>query len=520
MTQATAHSRPAFSAVVFDLDGVVTDTARLHATAWKELFDDYLRRRARGKSFTAFDAHTDYLTYVDGKPRYEGVRSFLEARGIVLPYGDPADAPDSETVCGLGNAKDAIFERELRRHGPEVFAPTVALIHELRAGGVKIGMVTSSKHGQEILRLTGIEMLFDACVDGSVAAALGLRGKPDPEIFLKATELLAVSARASIVIEDAIPGVQAGRAGGFGLVIGVDRHGQREALAANGAHIVVADLAGITLSQLDGWFRVVVPSALDHGADIRQRLRHRRLAVFLDYDGTLTPIVERPDLAVMSAEMRATVRALAHCCTTAIISGRGLTDVARLVGLEELYYAGNHGLEIGGPDHSSIQYEPGKKFAAAVAALSQRVEDGIKSIAGVIVENKHYSLSVHYRLVAPERVGEVERVIDEALAAIPGLHKRHGKKVFELRPDIDWDKGKAVLWLLRALALDGADVVPIYIGDDTTDEDAFNALKGRGIGVLVTDTPRASAADYWLFNVAQVRQFLQLLTALACERHS
>ena len=236
--------------------------------------------------------------------------------------------------------------------------------------------------------------------------------------------------------------------------------------------------------------------------------------MFLDYDGTLTPIVARPELAVLSDAMRRTVDALGRCCPTAIVSGRGLADVARLVGLDDLYYAGNHGFEISGPGQTEISYEPGKQFASAVDAISKRIEAGIDKIEGAFVENKSYSLSVHYRLTASEQVPEVERVVDTALQEFPTLHKRHGKKVFEIRPKIDWDKGKAVLWLLEALHLDGPEVLPIYVGDDVTDEDAFAALKQLGIGVLVTDVPRPSAAAYSLRDTEEVRQFLQLLTAL------
>ncbi len=498
------------------MDGVVTNTAKLHCVAWKELFDAYLQRHAaqRQEPFVAFDSQRDYLAYVDGKPRYEGVQSFITARGIELPYGDPTDSAGAETICGLGNSKDEIFERMLHEQRPEVFASTVTLIQQLKADGIKVGIVTSSKHGEDVLQMAGLEALFEVRVDGVVAERLGLKGKPDPDIFIKAAELLGVSAARSVVVEDAVSGVQAGRQGGFGLVIGVDRGHNREALVANGADMVVSDLAETNVDAIDAWFAAALPSALAHGPEIEQRMAGRRVAIFLDYDGTLTPIVARPELAVMAEAMRQTVRALGRCCPTAIVSGRGLADVARLVGLAELYYAGNHGFEISGPGHTEISYEPGKQFVSAVNAISARIAAGIEGIEGALVENKSYSLSVHYRLTPPERVPEVERVVDTALKDFPTLHKRHGKKVFEIRPKIDWDKGKAVLWLLEALQLNGPEVLPIYVGDDVTDEDAFTALKGRGIGVLVTDVPRPSAADYSLHDTEEVRQFLQILTAL------
>lgn len=258
-----------------------------------------------------------------------------------------------------------------------------------------------------------------------------------------------------------------------------------------------------------------LPSALTHSGDIRQRLAGKRPAVFLDYDGTLTPIVDRPELAVMTPSMRETVRVLATVCPTAIVSGRGLADVAALVKLDELIYSGNHGFEISVPGESKVHNEKGRPFMEAVTGISRDIERRIGDIDGSIVENKTYSLSVHYRLVAPERVAEIENIVDAAISDYPKLHKRHGKKVFEIRPKIDWDKGKAVLLLLQTLHLDGDDVVPIYVGDDVTDEDAFRALKGRGIGVLVGTEARESTADYTLHDTDETQRFLHMLTDVA-----
>ena len=253
-------TRPAdlgFEAVLFDLDGVVTRTARLHAAAWKELFDDFLRgwAKERKESFRAFDVESDYLTYVDGKPRYDGVRSFLAARGITVPEGDPADPPEAATVYGLGRRKDALFIRRLRRDGVDVFGPAVALIRTLRDLGLKTAVVTSSRNGREVLQAADLEPLFDVRMDGRDADAFGLRGKPHPDPFLKSAELLGVPPGRAIVIEDAVSGVEAARRGGFGLVVGVDRGGNREALAVHGADVVVADLDELDIADLDALLR-------------------------------------------------------------------------------------------------------------------------------------------------------------------------------------------------------------------------------------------------------------------------
>lgn len=230
-------------AVLFDLDGVLTATARIHARCWKRMFDEYLMRRAErsGTSYEPFDVERDYLPYVDGKPRYDGVHSFLASRGIELPWGDPADPPETATVCGLGNRKNELFNEVLREERPQVFERAIRYVRRLRERGVKTAVVTASKNAAAVLRAAGIDELFDVQMDGVVAAELGLAGKPEPDTFLEAARRLGVEPARAAVVEDAISGVQAGRAGGFGLVVGVDRTGNAEALTANGADIVVRD---------------------------------------------------------------------------------------------------------------------------------------------------------------------------------------------------------------------------------------------------------------------------------------
>jgi beta-phosphoglucomutase family hydrolase len=234
-----------FDAVLFDLDGVLTATAKLHATCWKKMFDEYLQQRAAatGEPFQPFEIATDYKQYVDGKLRYDGVRGFLESRSINLPWGDPEDPPDRETVCGLGNRKNELIQEALATGGVEVFESSIALVRQLRDAGIKTAVVSASKNCEAILRAAGIADLFDTRVDGIVAARLELPGKPAPDTFLEAARQLGAEPERAVVVEDAVSGVQAGRAGGFGLVVGVDRKGDPEALRNNGADVVVADLS-------------------------------------------------------------------------------------------------------------------------------------------------------------------------------------------------------------------------------------------------------------------------------------
>ena len=232
------------AALFFLLLGVLTATAKVHAVCWKELFDRFLKKRsaAVNNTFEPFDIESDYKLYVDGKLRYEGVQSFLESRDIQLPHGDPGETPNYDTVCGLGNIKDDLVHKILESEGVEVYQGSVDLVHELRKAGIRTGVVSASKNCKPVLKAAGIIDLFDHIVDGEVAERLHLGGKPAPDTYLRGAEELGVDPKRAIVIEDAISGVQAGRKGGFGLVIGVDRNGNAVELKDNGADIVVKDL--------------------------------------------------------------------------------------------------------------------------------------------------------------------------------------------------------------------------------------------------------------------------------------
>ncbi len=231
-----------FDAVLFDLDGVITATARIHASAWKQAFDEILKKRAGGESFKPFDKQSDYEDYIDGKPRYDGAQSFLESRHIDVPCGTPDDSPDKETVWGIANRKNRLFEEALKGEHVDVFEGTVDWVRHLRRAGIKTAVVSSSSHCKTILQNAGISALFDARVDGDIAERMKLEGKPSPDTYLKAAEILGVDAKRAVVVEDALAGVKAGRSGGFGLVIGVDRKHDADALREDGADIVVSDL--------------------------------------------------------------------------------------------------------------------------------------------------------------------------------------------------------------------------------------------------------------------------------------
>ncbi len=232
------------SACLFDLDGVLTQTAKVHAEAWKQSFDSYLRERSRrtGEPFREFDLHSDYDSYVDGKPRLDGVRSFLQSRKIEIPQGDPSDPPTAETIHGLGTRKNDLVLRLIDERGVEPYEGSVKFVHRARDNGLKCAVVSSSNNTQEVLEAAGIDGLFDARIDGLVAEREHLKGKPAPDTFLAGARAVGVKAANAAVFEDAQAGVEAGRAGNFGWVIGVNRTGQARELREHGADIVVDDL--------------------------------------------------------------------------------------------------------------------------------------------------------------------------------------------------------------------------------------------------------------------------------------
>ncbi len=507
-------------ACIMDMDGVVTDTADLHAKAWKQMFDDFLtaRSRAENKEFEPFDIHKDYQDYVDGKPRYDGVESFLAARSITLPYGDPEDPPEKETVCGLGNRKNHKFAVLVEKEGVKAFASTISFIKMGRGAGLRFALISASRNARIILEAAEASNLFQVVVDGNTAAEMGLAGKPAPDIFLEAAERLDVEVSETLVVEDAQAGVRAGKAGGFALVIGVDRHNQGEKLKKCGADLVVKDLGELTEFTsgpgAEAEKQKILPSALARTQGIFKRLQKELPAIFLDYDGTLTPIVEDPAQAKLAGKTRDVLRRLSKHMFVAVISGRGLADVRKMVGIEELSYAGSHGFEMSTGTGYFDKDDRKQQYLLSLQEAEEQLADVAHGRRGVRIERKPFAIAVHYRGAREKDIAEIEQQVDHLSERFSQLKKTSGKKIFELRPAVDWDKGKALQAMLGQFHVDCSRITPLYIGDDTTDEDAFRSLGARGIGILVSDAPRRTNARFILRDSSEVTVFLEKLADL------
>ena len=495
-------------AVLFALDGVVTDTAAIHAAAWKTLIDGYLAGRLANlnENHSPF-TDDDYRRFVDGKPRYDGVADFLASRGISLPQGNPSDASD-DTVCGLGNRKQEVFLQRLA-DGVPAFESTVVLVRKLQQAGVATATYSSSRNCEHVLRAAGIGDLFPVRVDAVVADELGQPGKAEPAVLLEAARRVGAVPWRSIVIEDAEAGVEAGRKGGFALVIGVDRTRHADELRRCGADVVVPDLADVAVRR-GGKRMSRLPNALFSYGQFIGVIPGRKLFVCLDYDGTLSEIVSDPDTATLVDGAGEALEHLATQCPVAILSGRDLADIRERVGLPGIWYAGSHGFELIGPDGSHYENDAAAAAVPVLEKAAAELRDDVKQVPGARVEHKRFAVAIHYRNVAPERVPEVVATAHRQ-AQRHGLRVTGGRKVVELRPDIDWDKGAALAWIRDRIHRSGR-LLPMYIGDDLTDEDAFDAIRFNGIGIIVRhdeDGDHTTSAQFTLGNPTEVCEFIR-----------
>ncbi len=304
--------------------------------------------------------------------------------------------------------------------GVEVYEPTIRLVHALRSGGLKTAVVSSSKPCREVLERAGVADLFDAKVDGQDLESLDLGGNPPPDIFLEAAKRLGVDPRRAVVVEDAISGVEAGRRGRFGLVIGVDRGGLEGELKAAGADVVVTALSSIGTAP---------PHALNSMEEIRSRTGDKTIAVFLDYDGTLTPIVSDPEKAILSEPMRQVLKTLSGRIPVSVISGRDLLDVQRMTSLRGIFYAGSHGFDIAGPQGVHMKHQKGVEFLPTLDQAEKELAEKLGSIKGARLERKKFAIAVHYRNVKENAIDSVKRAVESVASRHSDL-RQSGEKNF------------------------------------------------------------------------------------------
>ncbi|PEG34849.1 trehalose-phosphatase [Mycolicibacterium agri] len=484
-------------AVIFDLDGVVADTAAIHTAAWKAVFDDFFASRpaSRSEDHREF-TQDDYRKFIGGATSRSGAAKFLAARGISIPPGTE-NGTDAGTLIGLTHRVQQLYMQMLGE-GVRVFESTVEFVRQLHAVDIATAAFSSSLNCAGLLSAAGLSELFAVRAGAAVLS--------------EAAKRLGVAPERCAIVAGTAGGVAAGRQSGFGMLIGVERSGNGEALRESGADAVVPDLVGITVRQ--SYRRLsAMPDALESYSLIAPLAETRRPAVLLDFDGTLSEIVSDPGAATMLAGAAGILESFAACCPVAVVSGRGLDDIRSRVGISGVWYAGSHGFELMSPDGSRHVNDAGAEAVHDLAGATAELRTALAGIQGLTIEDKRFSVAVHYRNTAPENV-------DAVVAAVRGAAQRHklrvtgGRKVVELRPDVDWDKGKAVEWILDRI--DGADpLLPIYIGDDVTDEDAFDAIRHKGIGVAVSAAEsgdRRSAARFTLDGPAAVCQFLARLT--------
>jgi alpha,alpha-trehalase len=389
-----------------------------------------------------------------------------------------------------------------------MFAAAVELARKLRGIGVGAAAYSSSPQCQQALKSAGVDDLFGVCIDG-IAGERGTPETPDPTVLLDAARRLGVRPQRCVVVENSAAGVAAARDGGFALVVGIDATGTADKLARHGADVVLAELADVAVHTGDRRLSEL-PNALTSYGQLIGITSARESMLFLDYDGTLSPIVSDPDAAGLVDGGAEALELVAAVCPVAILSGRDLADISGRVGISGIWYAGSHGFELTGPDGTYHCNEAAAAFVPILERAAAELHDVLAAFPGVRVEHKRFAVAVHYREVAPELVGEIVATTHK-LGARDGLRLTSGRMLVELRPDVDWDKGTTLAWIRDQVDASGA-LLPIYIGDDLTDEDAFDAVTFDGIAIVVThdeDGDRRTAAHFTLASPDQVCEFVQ-----------
>jgi alpha,alpha-trehalase len=511
-------------AVIFQVDGVLADAAAVQHRAWASVFDDYLERRpAYGGEDHSPVTDDDYRQLVDGKPRPEGVADFLASRGISLPGGVPSDTGDG-TIYGLVNRQKRLYADLLDGVLPP-FGAMVALMRNLLGIDVAAMAVHASSPGRQLSKVAGVDSLLDVEIGGTAAEWLGIADNPWPAVapettnILDAARELGVRPHRTVVVGDSEAGLSAGCDAGFALVIGVDSSERADGVIQWGADVVVADLADIAVRTGDKRISEI-PNALQSYAQLAGIAIGRKSALFLNYDVALSRVASNSDTVALVDGAAQALKSLAGLFPIVVVSGRELAEIRDLVGIPGIWYAGSHGFELAGPDGSHREYEAGTVAVPALAGAAAALRGALEQIPGVRIVHTRFAVEVHYRDVASERVGEIVATT-RRLGQRNRLRIATGPTRIELRPQVDCGKGTMLAWIQSHI--DGSNsAVPIYIGGDISDEDAFEAVQLGGIGIAVRqeeDGDRRTAARFVLDGPDQVREVLELGSQWMADRH-
>lgn len=504
-------------AVLCDLDGVITQTVKIHVAAWQRVFDLFFQNLNQLSSthLYSFDAAHDYVQFLDGKPRIDGVRDYLSAKNIKIAMGEMNDE-GLDSIYGLVYQKNKIFLELLHEQGVDVYSDNIRQLQHWQRQGMPLAVVSYSKNCRRMLDAANLSSLFKVCVDGQMVEKNHLPGKPHPDKFLFAAKMLNISPQHLMVVEDAVAGIQAAKKGQFGLSVAVIRPDNKESMAQSEPDIMIShlgelDYVGHSICFSTGYHKL--PNAITQFSDLSQKLPFPNVVIFSDYDGTLTPIVKRPEEAFLNADMQQVLNELSQRLKIVIISGRDRKCVRELVNLPHLIYVGDHGLDMEDSSQSLIDSQKLDNYLSSINQIRHDLWQKLSDVSRIQFEPKKFTLAIHYRNIESQHEQAVITTVEQVIKNYPDLKIVYGKKVLEIYPNIDWHKGKALNAIFSQMQF-SSDVVPLYMGDDLTDENAFRALPERGVGILVGDHGQATYADFRLEDPKQVKDLLRLLITL------
>ncbi len=506
MTQLV-EKKENIKAYIFDLDGVLTQTHNLHARAWNKLFLEFLGKRRQGPHTENEDLHdyddkNDYQRFLDGKPRLEGIKSFFRSRNI--PY-------EENLIRELGEKKNIFYQKLLEMEGPHTVPESVSFIQKLREHNVPMAVVSSSRNCRLILKMAGIDDYFKVIIDPQIAESKHLQGKPRPDYFIEAAQKLNKRQNECAIVEDSLAGVKAGKDGDFKKVyaIKLDKDKQAmEKLKAEGADQVLSSLWEIKEAQE----MLTLPDVFTVFKDIFPESEKKNYFLFLDFDGTLSPIVAEPEKARPLEGIKEIVQRCSEFFPVCIITGRDTEVIKKLLPLTDIYYAACHGFEITGPKEYHYELPEALALIPVFDKAQHLLTLRLSAMEGLIIERKKFGLAFHYRKIGSDSViAELKKEIQEYCLNHQELRFQLGEKVIEIQPHLNWDKGKALLKLYQVLNLKMKDTPPLYLGDGNTDEDAFREMRDCGVPILASIEARPTLARYHLKGPQKVKKFLETI---------